>query len=196
MKTPQRSYPFLGYRSGLSMRRSSRSFSYTFRYGWRMVGFDHPHHPLRMTDGGLRLVRPKKKQISAHNGVPTRAKVAAPSHKDHAKVHGYVEAEDTKGSAMNCESSRNLSAWRKGFSSPGVMKPGTIGPESVLPAQRNVLNERGRLQPEGTQQRPSIRLVSSTFHWQSVRPTTTPWVCVFPVFPTNKKNEPQFVLQT
>jgi hypothetical protein len=64
---------------------------------------------------------------------------------------------------MNCESSRKLPtgkcevisgksvgcgrpAWRKGFSSPGVMKPGTSGLESVLPAQRNVLNERGRFE--------------------------------------------------
>ena len=35
---------------------------------------------------------------------------------------------------------------------------------------------------------------SSIFHWQSVRPT--PLVCAYPVSPTKKKNEPQFVLQT
>jgi hypothetical protein len=80
---------------------------------------------------------------------------------------------------MNCESSRNLPTvkcdvisgksvgcgrpgWRKGFSSPGVMKPGTSGLESVLSAQRNVLNERGRLLPEGTQEGASIRLLIST----------------------------------
>jgi len=85
--------------------------------------------------------------------------------------------------------------WRKGFSSPGVMKPGTSGPESVLPAQRNVLNERGSLQAEGTHQRTSIRLLLSTGKVFVLR-LATPWVCVFPVFPTNKKNEPQFVLQT
>jgi hypothetical protein len=59
---------------------------------------------------------------------------------------------DFQRHVMNCENSRNLptgkcdvisgknvgcgrSVWRKGFSSPGVMKPGTSGPESVLPAQ-------------------------------------------------------------
>jgi hypothetical protein len=92
---------------------------------------------------------------------------------------------DFQRRAMNCESSRNLPtgkcdvisgksvgcgrpAWRKAFSSPGVMKPGTSGPESVLPAQRNVLNERGRLQPEGTQQRASSVLY---FPLANVRPT-------------------------
>jgi hypothetical protein len=76
-----------------------------------------------------------------------------------------------------------------------VMKPVTSGPESMLSAQRNVLNERGRLQSEGTQQVASIRLLFSTVKVFVLRLTTL-WVCVFPVFPTNKKNEPQFVLQT
>ena len=62
-------------------------------------------------------------------------------------------------------------------------------------AQRNVLNERGRLQPEGTQEGASIPLLFSTSTVFVLR-LVTPWVCVFPVFPTNKKNEPQFVLQT
>ena len=113
---------------------------------------------------------------------------------------------------MNCESSRNLPtgkcdvisgksvgcgrpAWRKGFSSPGVMKPGTSGLESVLPVLRNVLNERGRLQPEGTQEGASIPLLFSTGKVFVLR-LPTPWVCAFPVFPTNKKNEAHFVLQT
>ena len=69
---------------------------------------------------------------------------------------------DFQRHVMNCGSYRNLATgmfdvtsgkrggcgrpvWRKGFSSPGVMKPGTSGSESVLSAQRNVLNERGRL---------------------------------------------------
>jgi hypothetical protein len=90
---------------------------------------------------------------------------------------------------------RGRPEWRKGFSSPGVMKPVTGGPESVLSAQRNVLNEKGRLKPEGTQQRASIRLLFSTGK-VFVLHLATLWVCVFPVFPTNKKNEPQFVLQT
>ena len=68
----------------------------------------------------------------------------------------------TSGKSVGC----GRPTWRKGFSSSGVIKPGTSGPESVLPAQRNVLNERGRLQPEGT------------------------------VFPTKKKHETQLVLQT
>jgi hypothetical protein len=75
---------------------------------------------------------------------------------------------DFQRRAMNCERSRNFPtgkcdvisgksvgcgrpAWMKDFSSPGVMNPGTREPESVLPAQRNVLNERGRVQSEGTQ---------------------------------------------
>ena len=114
---------------------------------------------------------------------------------------------DFQRRAMNCESSRKLPtgkcevisgksvgcgrpAWRKGFSSPGVMKPGTSGLESVLPAQRNVLNERGRLQPEGTQEGASIPLLFSTGKVFVLRLPT------FPVFPTKKKNEAQFVLQT
>ena len=119
---------------------------------------------------------------------------------------------DFQRHAMNCESSRNLPTdkcevisgkcvgcgrpeWRKDFSSPGVMKSGTSGLESVLPAQRNVLNERGRLQSEGTQQRASIRLLFSTGNVFVLR-QATPWVCAFPVFPTKKKNEPQLALQT
>jgi hypothetical protein len=75
---------------------------------------------------------------------------------------------DFQRRAMNCERSRNFPTGkcdvisgksvgcgrpelRKDFSSPGVMNPGTREPESVLPAQRNVLNERGRVQSEGTQ---------------------------------------------
>jgi hypothetical protein len=86
---------------------------------------------------------------------------------------------DFQRRVMNCESSRNLPTgkcdvisgksvgrgrptWRKDFSSPGVVKPGTSGSESVLPVQRNVLNERARLHQEGTQQRVSIRLLFST----------------------------------
>jgi hypothetical protein len=67
--------------------------------------------------------------------------------------------------------------------------------ESVLPVLRNVLNERGRLQPEGTQEGASIPLLFSTGKVFVLR-LPTPWVCAFPVFPTNKKNEAQFVLQT
>ena len=38
-KSAQRSYPFLGPRGGLSVRRSPRSFSYTIRYddGWGVL---------------------------------------------------------------------------------------------------------------------------------------------------------------
>jgi hypothetical protein len=125
--------------------------------------------------------------------------MAAPSHhKDHGTVHGRLEAQDTKGSTW-ISSGKSVgcrrSVWRKGFSSPGVMKPGTSGPESVLPAQQNVLNERGRPQPEGTQQRTSIRLLFSTGKVFVLRLATT-WVFEFPVFPTKHKNEPQIVLQT
>ena len=74
-------------------------------------------------------------------------------------------------------------------------EPVTSESESVLSAQRNVLNERGRLQAEGTQERASIPLLFSTGKVFVLR-LATPWVCAFPVFPTNKKNEPQFVLQT
>jgi hypothetical protein len=80
---------------------------------------------------------------------------------------------------MSCEISRNLSTSkcevisgksvgfgrpvsRKDNRSPGVMKPGTNDPESVMTAQRSVFNERGRLQSEGTQQGSSIRLLFST----------------------------------
>jgi hypothetical protein len=66
-----------------------------------MVGFDHPHHPLRMTDGGLgSTVRKKeKKQIYTPNGGVRRVKVVVPSHhKDHTTVHGRVESEDSKES--------------------------------------------------------------------------------------------------
>ena len=95
----------------------------------------------------------------------------------------------TSGKSVDCR----RSVWRKDFSSPGVMKPGTSGPESVLSSQRNVLNERGRLHPK--QQRASIRLLFSTDK-VFVLCLATPWVCVFPVFPTKKKNEPHLVLQT
>ena len=54
-------------------------------------------------------------------------------------------------------------ASRKGNSSPGVMKPGTNEPESVLPAQRNVLNERK--DTPGRYTGGSI-YPSSVFHWQ------------------------------
>ena len=99
--TAQWSYPFLGHRIGLSVRRSPRSFSYTFHFGWRMVGFDHPHNPLRMTDRLVRTpsVKEKRKRFLPHNGGARRAKVSTPSHhKDRATVHGLVETEDTKGS--------------------------------------------------------------------------------------------------
>ncbi len=132
--------------------------------------------------------------------------MATPSHhKDRARVHGRVEAEDSKGSRnlptgkYDVISGKNVGcgrpAWRKGFSSPGVMKPGTSGLESVMPVLRNVLNERGRKQPEGTQEGASIPLLFFTGKVFVLRLTTS-WVCAFPVFPTNKKNEPQFVLQT
>ena len=44
---PQESYPFLGLRSGLSVRRLPRPFSYTIRYGQRMGVLAHPYYPLQ-----------------------------------------------------------------------------------------------------------------------------------------------------
>ena len=119
---------------------------------------------------------------------------------------------DFKRRAMNDESSRNLPTGkcevisgksvgcgspvsRKDNSSPGVMKSGTSEPESMLPAQRNVLNERGSLQPDGTQQQTSIRLLFSTGKVFVLR-TATSWVCAFPVFQAKKNNEAQLVLET
>jgi hypothetical protein len=121
-----------------------------------------------------------------------RGQLGFPKTRDELReVKEFAECDVISGKSVGC----GRSVWRKDFSSPGVMKSVTIGPESVLPAQRNVLNERGRLLPEGTQYRASIRLLLSTDKVFVLRPVT-PWVCVFPVFPTNKKNEPQFVLQT
>ncbi len=107
---------------------------------------------------------------------------------------------DFQRRGMNYEGSRNLptgkchvisgksvgcgrSAWRKGFSKVQFTR------------SDEARDERGRLHPEGTQKRTSIRLLLSTGKVFVLRLATT-WVCVFPVFPTNKKNEPQFVLQT
>jgi hypothetical protein len=54
----QRSYPFLGPRDGLSVRRSPRSFSYSIRYGWRMGGSDHIYLSVRMRGGsGTKTIR-------------------------------------------------------------------------------------------------------------------------------------------
>ena len=184
-----------------------------------MGGLDHPYQPERMTDGGFwpgrtpsverktmifgRQCRREEDQ-SGHTFPPQR-----PCNSTWTRVGGRHQGVnlDFQRRVMNCESSRNLPtgkcdvisgksvacgrpAWRKGFSSPGVMKPGTSGLESVLPAQRNVLNERGRLQSEGTQEGASIPLLFSTGKVFVLHLGT------FPVFPTNKKNEPQFVLQT
>ena len=60
-------------------------------------------------------------------------------------------------------------------------------PESSLSVQRNVLNERGTLKSEGTQDQESIPLLCSTGKVFVLRPQ---WVCEFPVFPTQKNNEP------
>jgi hypothetical protein len=148
--------------------------------------------------------------------------VAAPSHhKDRSTVHGRTrpclrktprgqlgfpktrdelrELKEFADRQVRCDQWKKRWLWKtreeERIQFTRVMKPVTSGPESVLPAQRNVLNERGRLQSEGTQQVASIRLLFSTDKVFVLRLATL-WVCVFPVFPTNKKNEPQFVLQT
>ena len=54
----------------------------------------------------------------------------------------------------------------------------TSGSESVQLAQRNVLNRRGRLLPEGTHQRASIRLLLSTGKVFVLRLATPRFRCV------------------
>ena len=93
---------------------------------------------------------------------------------------------DFQRRVVNCGSSRNLPtdkckstsgksvgcgrpvSW-KGNTSHAVMKPGISEPESGLSAQRNVLNERGRLYPEGTQEGASIPILFSTGNAQTSR---------------------------
>ncbi len=57
-RNSQQSYPLLGLRSGLSVRRSSRPFSYTIRYGWRMGVSCHLYLSVRMMGGsGTKPIR-------------------------------------------------------------------------------------------------------------------------------------------
>ncbi len=107
-----------------------------------------------------------------HYGLVFKMAVQKGCDEAHPSMGTYVMLSHFKRFWYNSLTSKpNL----KGFSSPGVMKPGTSEPESVLPAQRNVLNERGRLQPEGTQEGASIQ---SNFHWWSVHLSPLVDVCI------------------
>ena len=75
------------------------------------------------------------------------------------------KCDTTSGKSVGCG---RVVPW-KGNSSDGVMKTRMREPESGLPTQRNVLNERGRVHPEGTQEGASIPLLFSTGNAQTSR---------------------------
>ena len=94
-----------------------------------------------------------------------------------------TQCETTSGKRVGC----GRPTFWKDNSSHAVSKPWMREPESSLSVQRNVLNERGTLKSEGTQEQESIPLLCSTGKVFVLRPQ---WVCEFPVFPTQKNNEP------